>query len=509
MSTPFPEPGQQNWGSQLLQAFLDRLGGKASLVGGKVPDSQLPDRLGEVPLSATIRAEVDTALGPVLADPNEAAVTMLVEDPARAPRQVLDATYSDIGWAEGVIQKEDTIRRGKFGKIGTAGKAVVALRIDHQLDPYLAKVAPLFEARALPCGIGLVTQSVGKPTGGPTGYEPTNATWQDVHERVFYRGAEIWSHSRTHSNGPAGGFAGLESEIVGSAADLRAQGLLPMGFQQPGGPSNYGLPHTSAEGMDDTAGRLIRQTYPLYEAAVAGTTFRMLPTNGCRGLNHITVESITVQAVKDYIDKAIRFGFGLEIMCHPNQLDIPGLMSTAGFTAVLDYIVQKRDAGELEVLTPSGLAFADPTSTHRPSLVTGGKFPAATPTPEWTLGTATIQTDGGYEGPNYLRAAANVMATYNLLPINGFGVNGHVMYYRAKVRALTGGTWRARFIASTLGGSKYPFEKTGTLPASPDWKTVLIPFGVPLDTGNAYLAIGAAAGSTGAIDWDNVELVAA
>lgn len=416
---------------------------------------------------------------------------------------VANATYAAKGLPQKAAQLQDQVQRGKLGRIGTGGKPVVAFRIDHQLDQFLAKVKPLLVARRLPWGHGLVTQSVGQPTGGPTGYEPTTTTWAQVVTDVFYPGGEIWSHSRTHGdrNGD------YVSEIVGARADIVAQGLLPIGWQQPGGPATYGAPHVSAEGMDDAAGRLIRDTYALYESSVVGTTYRFLPTDGCRGLNHITVESITLATIRAFVDSAIKLGTGLEIMIHPNQLDVAGLLSTANLALALDYVVAKRDAGLLEVLTPSGLAFADPGVTYRPSLIADGSFESGAFTSEWTSTGATIQTDGGHTGTNYMRATGG-SSSYSVMAANGYGIPGHVMEFRAWVRATAtgGGTAHFKTICSTLAGSKYPVDVTWVLTQSDTWQEIRVPFGVELATGNMYLVIACSAGTS--VDFDDIRLIA-
>ena len=63
-----------------------------------------------------------------------------------------------------------------------------------------------------------------------------------------------------------------------------------------------------------------------------------------------------------------RSGTGLTLMWHPNQIGADGKMSLAVFDEILDYIVAKRDAGEIMVLTMGGQAVADPSTAWRHSL---------------------------------------------------------------------------------------------------------------------------------------------
>ncbi|BCW20181.1 hypothetical protein NtRootA9_28890 [Arthrobacter sp. NtRootA9] len=63
------------------------------------------------------------------------------------------------------------------------------------------------------------------------------------------------------------------------------------------------------------------------------------------------------------MDLALSLGLGVEFMIHSNRIGAAGYLSSADFTALLDYVVTKRDPGQIEVLTP--LAWRSPTQpTH-------------------------------------------------------------------------------------------------------------------------------------------------
>ena len=55
-------------------------------------------------------------------------------------------------------------------------------------------------------------------------------------------------------------------------------------------------------------------------------------------------------------------------MAHPNKVGTEGNISTAVLEEIFDYIVEKRDAGEIIVLTMGGQAVADPSTSWRHNL---------------------------------------------------------------------------------------------------------------------------------------------
>jgi hypothetical protein len=65
------------------------------------------------------------------------------------------------------------------------------------------------------------------------------------------------------------------------------------------------------------------------------------------------------------------------MMWHSNNIGASGKQSLADFTATLDYIVAQRDAGNIVVLTKSGLGVADLGSNQRDDILathTGNPF---------------------------------------------------------------------------------------------------------------------------------------
>lgn len=141
-------------------------------------------------------------------------------------------------------------------------------------------------------------------------------------------------------------------------------------------------PVVSSINMEDRykgdAGKLIMDTYPLSEGSV-GLAKRQLPTGPYHGADHITATSgMTLAQLKAAVDDVCRSvgsnPIGLEIMFHPQDIGGAGKINMDDVKAILYYIASKRNAGKLDVLTPSGLYFADPTTSNRMDLMTDGSF---------------------------------------------------------------------------------------------------------------------------------------
>lgn len=399
------------------------------------------------------------------------------------------------------------IRRGKGGVVGTGGKGAVALRFDHQTDEFMSTVWPLVKARNLPASFAVVTHAM---ENADHMYEPTTTTWAELKAEAQY-GFEMWAHSRNHMD-PDNAGTTLGQEIVGSGADLAAQGIRCMGWMQCGDPSTYGDPHTSPHGMEDEAGNLIRSNYGLYTGQFDEATRRVIPTYGCYGYNPITIDLLPLATLTAYIDQAIAWGQGLEFNLHSGYLGQSGYLSVADFTTFLDYIVTKRNAGEIVPLSSTGLAFADPTTAHRLDLVTDGGFESASTGSfpyGWgqnSSGSWTIQTDGGHGGSNYLRVpSTGTRATYTMSQVANSSFGGHLFMFDAWVRSVDGADYRV-YLKDNNDPTRMNIELYDTLAASPSWTHIRQPFLMPRDTTQFRLEIGRRAGLS--VDWDDVHVYA-
>jgi hypothetical protein len=414
--------------------------------------------------------------------------------------------------AAGHAARVNEMRLAKGGRIGVQGKGVISIRIDHGLDDFRSTFLPLLRARQIPCAFGVVSDAVDAELASSGDiYEPTTSTWTDV-LNMTYQGVEIWDHSRDHRDpAPLGSSPfTIAEQIDGSRALIEAADIVPMGWQFPGitgavtpGYNSSAMVDVNTLSRTETGQRLLAN-YALIEADGPGA-IRYLPTEGCYMLSHITIDTMTLAAAQAWVDRAVP-GIGIELMFHADWLGNPGYMSVADFTALLDYIVARRQAGAIEVLTPSGLAFADPTTTWRRNFLVDGSFEGVskvgTAIGAWTMSatdaTVTVQTGGGRTGSNFVRFAGTPATTIVSQAFDGAlsaHVPGYPLEFTAWVRN-TSGSAQARalfdvFIHSPGGGMSAfttPNSVSFIIPPSSGWVPVRIPFVCPLKKDAADVA---------------------
>lgn len=245
--------------------------------------------------------------------------------------------------------------RDRMGQVLTGGLGAVALRFDHGLANFNTKIRPLLEARGLPYSLALNSRSWGLA-------ENTGVTAAMVDGWVAGGLAEVWNHGADHADHT--GAIALEDAIHTGLTELRAQ--LPSakidGWVVPGvGGTNYdgfGVGDSMSAFADTVAGRIIQRYHAVSTGYITNTHLRPLDGRIRQGMGHFTLDGVTVASAQFQIDAAISARTGLQLMTHPSLVDGSG-MSTANLTAVLDYIVAKRDAGQLVVLSPYKMMVAD------------------------------------------------------------------------------------------------------------------------------------------------------
>lgn len=248
------------------------------------------------------------------------------------------------------------------GPIDTGGKAAVALRCDHGLAPFRDKVLPLTRAAGFKVSQAYNPRNWHYP-------ENQGVTASDLNGWVADGDVEIWNHSASHA--PADTEDALYEQIVNGLAEIEAE--LPAaagqvwGWNPPGVSSgDYGGYDGGKrpEGWNTYAGRLILAHHAVASGSLIGTQLHPLDGSMRPGRARYQMDSLSVAKIKARIDEAIEARAGLQLMLHPSQLDKTGKITTAQLTEVIDYIVAKRDAGELVTLSPYELTIAD--STRRP-----------------------------------------------------------------------------------------------------------------------------------------------
>ncbi|MGY5764994.1 polysaccharide deacetylase family protein [Brachybacterium sp. DNPG3] len=361
--------------------------------------------------------------------------------------------------AIGATVRRDRARSRKGGRIGTAGRGVVTLRFDDAHDAMAATVVPLLKQHKLPAYQAVTVRLV---------EEESSRTWAQIQELVG-DGIEVFGHSWTHQ--AASGYGALRKEIVESAAYMEAQmpGVAIEGWVMPGtgegadAYDGFGPGGTVEAWTETSAGRMILDRYAVPCGSIPGF-LNPLTGTPITGQVHWTFEAETLAATQAMVRQAIRTGTGITLMAHPARFGTTGFMSVADLEALLAWIAAERDAERLLVLTGTGQAFADASTSQRMNVVAG--LPDGWTGSGWTFadGVASTTTGGllshaaAAEGINHLR--------------------GSVFEATAMVHAPDGAVFRTQV---TGGAAK---SENHTIPAG-GWHRVRMHFHLPTTAGVA------------------------
>lgn len=280
-----------------------------------------------------------------------------------------EAGGSSSGGGSAAAGRADLLRASRGGRIGTGGKAVVSLRFDHNLGSFDEKIKPLLLERGIPATMPCFVNMM-NPQPGYSNDDSAAAgkTWTDLAQN-FYRGIEVFSHSYSHQD--AATTEDLEREIVQSRSRLEAYvpDMRVHGWAMPGVGGTQYMDWWKAWVEPETrlahpAGQLLGSTYGTYN--VSGYGYNEL---GKAQSRYFGIENLkTADTAKAYIDQAIATTTGVTLMAHPNRVGTDGYIPVSVLAEILDYIVEKRDAGEIMVLTMGGQAVADPSTSWRHNL---------------------------------------------------------------------------------------------------------------------------------------------
>lgn len=398
-------------------------------------------------------------------------------------------------------------RMAKGGVIGTNGKPVIALRFDDGQDAFRTTVYPLLTARGLPCSHALISEFSSQSWGSGT-------TWADVLD-WYKNGVEIWCHGKDHKDYQ--GFSGLYANIVTAKETIEAQGIKVQGWALPGVTPVYNTaPYNTLNSIDDyesETGRLLMNNYALTEAYAGGKN-RFLPNGRYHGLDHVTVsDGISLVDAQGIVDVCIKEKLGRELMIHPANLGKAGMLSIADFTTLLDYIVAKWEAGDIEVLTPSGLCFADSTTAQRLDLIKDGSFEGITVesagdwsnTSVWTG--KTIETSGGRTGANYLSIASDAGAQFVIhreMNIVTRGLDGETFVFEGWFRSNGVSNTVARVVVQSYPTTTLLNLNKTKVSNGAEWTRLRFAFSIPPTVDQ--LSIGLQRNSGDGIDWDDISV---
>jgi hypothetical protein len=386
-------------------------------------------------------------------------------------------------------------RIGYGQSIGVGTKSVVAIRFDDWLHDLRDTILPMMFARALPSGLALISDLESQTWSA--GVTPAQIkAWNE-------QGVEILSHGVNHldpSPHDLMGTGGLYDQIVGSKKVIESWGLRCRGWAQPGAPttipgvSPYG-DYNTWESLDMYTWWLVRNTYPVSESYVWGPTSRPIPHHLFHGADHRTIsDGRSYTEIINTLNNMVDRGENIELMVHAGNLGKTGNMTVAEFEQVLDWIVERRDSGSVEVLTPSGLFFAD-RSTSRLNLLNNSSFENGTGWWQGFGGANTIEA-GGYNGKKAARILGTTAVTQSVSGIVSRLWGGHTFMFTGYARAVSGAAQARVTLSNAL-------TATASRDVGTDWVPVRYPFTLPPSA--ATLDVGL--GQTGSgVEWSDIAI---
>lgn len=271
---------------------------------------------------------------------------------------------------DAAFRREDIVSRARArrgGPIGTNGRPAVALRFDHHTGDWATKVLPLLEERGIPWA------QIINPTRVSAGSHGDTYGYDQLQDAALRSGGEIWNHGGNHNDFTLPETAVREipealKTIQENMPRLAIEGWAPPGLSA-GGYMGAAPFATTAQNTGTYPGQLIMRNHAFIAGYAPGTYRTLDPDTTHIGASHMTIDQSNPGQVRRAIDALGQDG--LALMLHPNYLDQSGYLSTADLIAVFDDIVTRRDAGELQVLSYSGLWLADARSQYRDNLFSG------------------------------------------------------------------------------------------------------------------------------------------
>lgn len=286
------------------------------------------------------------------------------------------------------VLKEQFLKR-KGGRIGTAGIAAVALRLDHGTDAIASHLLEMLHERGLTATLALFSRMREDAYGDGLHTTP----WSTIQSWSLNHGLECAGHGATHDDATTE--TGLRAELIDSLAEMssymprvKIEQFLPPGVHLGG----IGITSKASDLFETVGGHMALSSYALVSAYVGGY-HRSLDGVAAQGMTHYTIDKSTPATVKRVIQQAQADGGGLALMLHPQFVGLPNRMDWDQVAAVLDFIAAERDAGRLMLLTLGGLALADATATHRHDLIRDPTFSEGSTRwagKGWTMYTGTV-----------------------------------------------------------------------------------------------------------------------
>lgn len=386
----------------------------------------------------------------------------------------------------------DEARKRLGYKLGTGGKAAIALQFDDYNGLFRDKVLPILREFDIPATMALAVNWV----EGNVNHELNETVpWPTVQSWVLNDGVEPQSHSWTHS--AASSTSQLKKEIIDSADHMEKQmpSVVIDGWSMPGtGVSSDPYGGYNGQSVKDftetTAGKMLLSRYAFVGARKGGY---LQPGGGqdIIGQSHGMSEVYTVAEFKAGVEEAIKGRYALATMHHPGWLDTSGYKTTAQLRECIQWLAAQRDAGRLVIVTRRALNVFDSTENARDNLLPGGFNGALNGWEGWSLNGA---------GNPSSSSSAVLSHSLTMLPIAW--ARGSIREYSAVVKASA-----TSVVRLTVSGGATNATKDYTIPAG-SWVEIRKFFAVP-KVGGSSLTFNLSRVSGGTVEVQQINAYAA
>jgi len=404
------------------------------------------------------------------------------DSPSATVTPVTPTILARAGARHDMLKQQAYARRGPVGIKGK--RAAVSIRMDHWLNDTFAKALPMLEDKNLPASICLNVDNMGDP-------QNNLITWPMVIDMALHRGVEIWNHGADHIDHTDE--AGIIDAIVGGQQRLQAAvgpKLVVDGWMSNGSSyyDGFTFGRTFEAWTDTVAADSIMYAHAFADGKNTGF---LQPLDGRikLGGSHYSAESGGAAPTIARIEEAKKLGRGITIYFHPGLIDQPGGFTLADLEVLFTWLAEQRDAGLIEILTPSAMAMADMTHDRRENLLTNTQF--ADGWTGWTKSPTgyTTRTVGEGEDAKTLLVASDTATTFyqNITTSNNGWAMGGMFELIVPARAATNvpATLRLK-VHDVNDDTRLKKEKLFTLPADGDL-TAEVP--VPNSTKNPRIFV--------------------
>ena len=253
--------------------------------------------------------------------------------------------------------------KSRVGVVSTGGRGAVALVADHGTTAFKAWLWAEAKSRNIPFTMAL-SPEIHLDGKGDSRHQATN----DEVKAWVSEGLVIASHSGDH--GGALGYWDISRQIKTSKEKLEEKlettvdcWVQPGYVLNTGNYDGFGTGQSAERYTDYYAGRMLLQTYPVVTGYVGDAYVYPGDADLPVGVRRSLMErKENTQGVYDYVQEAIDTGGKHINFCHPYALPDSSetYVTKAEYIDYLDWLVEKRDAGDLVLMTLPELAIAEP-----------------------------------------------------------------------------------------------------------------------------------------------------